>query len=137
MAEQPRLPEPTMDASDLYREEVVTDRRVGTIRILTPIKPDGTPDSSRTTSFVGEAQIYTTMGTLPLSFELDGTTLQEAVASYAPAAKEAVERTVRELEEYRRQSASSIVVPRGGGGGGGGGFGGAGGFGGGGKIQLP
>ena len=36
-----------MDTSNLFREEVVTDRKVGTIRILTPIKSDGTPDDSR------------------------------------------------------------------------------------------
>jgi hypothetical protein len=119
MAERPenRLPEPKMDADALYREEIYTDRQIGTIRVLLPVKTDGSPDRARATLYVGEAQIYTTMGTLPLSFELDATNLQEAVARYAPAAKEAVERAVRELEEMRRQAASSIVIPRGGAGG--------------------
>ena len=116
MAERPegRLPEPKMEANALYREEVYTDRQIGTIRVLNPVKKDGSPDAARPTIYVGEAQIYTTMGTLPLSFELDATTLSEAVTQYAPAAKEAVERAVRELEEMRRQAASSIVIPRGG-----------------------
>src|SRR3954447_3893612 len=116
MAERPegRLPEPTMDASALYREEIYTDRQIGTIRALIPVKQDGSPDTARGTLYVGEAQIYTTMGTLPLSFELDARTLSEALTNYAPAAKEAVERAVRELEEMRRQAASSIVIPRGG-----------------------
>jgi hypothetical protein len=116
MAERPdsRLPEPKMDPNALYREEIYTDRQIGTIRVLNPVKTDGSVDAARPTLFVGEAQIYTTMGTLPLSFELDASNLQEAVASYAPAAKEAVERAVRELDEMRRQAASSIVVPRGG-----------------------
>jgi hypothetical protein len=134
MAERPegRLPEPKMDANALYREEVYTDRQIGTIRALIPVKTDGSPDRARSTLYVGEAQIYTTMGTLPLSFELDASTLTEAVAKYAPAAKEAVERAVHELEEMRRQAASSIVIPRGGAGGLP-----PGGVGGGGKIQLP
>ena len=110
---EPKLPEPTMDAADLYREEIYTDRKMGTIRVLTPVKADGTPDITRPTSYVGEAQMYTTMGTLPLSFEIDATNLSEAVAGYPPAAKEAVERMVREIEEYRRQAASSIVLPGG------------------------
>jgi hypothetical protein len=121
-----------MDANALYREEIYTDRQVGTIRVLTPVTQDGAPDTARPTLFVGEAQIYTSMGALPLSFELEGSTLSEAVAQYAPAAKEAVERAVRELEEMRRQAASSIVIPRGGAGGLPPGA-----MGGGGKIQMP
>lgn len=138
---EPRLPEPTMNADELYREEVITDRRVGTIRVLTPVTPDGSRDLARAVLFVGEAQMYTNMGTLPLSFEINADNLAQAVAGYAPAAKEAVERMVQELEDYRRQAASSIVIPRGGapGMGGPGGLGGLGpgGMPGGGKIQMP
>ncbi|HZP89191.1 MAG TPA: hypothetical protein VFB54_20460 [Burkholderiales bacterium] len=138
MAERPddRMPEPKMDPDDLYREEIITDRRVGTLRVLTPIRGDGMVDSRRKTLYVGEAQIYTNMGALPLSFEIQADDLAAAVKGYAPAAKEAVERAVREIEDMRRQAASSIVIPRGGAGGlPGGGMGGL--PGGGGKIQLP
>ena len=67
-----------------------------------------------------------------LSFEIDAANLEEAVAKFAAGAKGAFERTVRELEEYRRQSASSIVIPDRGAGG----FG-PGGLPGGGKLQIP
>jgi hypothetical protein len=127
-----RLPEPKMDSAGLYREEVITDRKVGTIRVLTPIRSDGSMDAGRKILYVGEAQIYTTMGALPLSFELDANSLSDAVTKYAPAAKQAVEHAVRELEDMRRQAASSIVIPKGGAGGLP-----PGGLGGGGKIQLP
>jgi len=127
-----RLPEPKMDPAGLFREEVITDRKVGTIRVLTPIRSDGSMDAGRKTLYLGEAQIYTTMGTLPLSFELDADSLSDAVTKYAPAAKQAVEQAVRELEDMRRQAASSIVIPKGGAGGLP-----PGGLGGGGKIQLP
>lgn len=132
-----RMPEPKMDATDLYREELVTDRRVGSIRVLNPIKRDGAPDAARRTVYIGEAQIYTNMGALPLSFEIDASSLSEAVSGYAAGAKDAVERAVRELEDMRRQAASSIVIPRGGAGGLGPGGGMPGGGLGGGKIQLP
>lgn len=139
MAERPedRMPEPKMDPTSLYREEIYTDRRVGLIRVLTPVNSKGAPDTSRKPIFVGEAQIYTNMGALPLSFELEAASLEEAVERYADAAKQAVEQAIREVQELRRQAASSIVIPQGGFGAGGvGGPGGGGLVGpGGGRIQ--
>jgi hypothetical protein len=125
-----------MDAASLYREELFTDRKVGMIRVLTPVKADGSPDTKRPSVYVGEAQIYTNMGALPLSFELDATSLQEAVQRYADAAKLAVEQAIKEIQDLRRQAASSIVIPQGGAAGLGGGPAGGGLVGpGGGRIQ--
>ena len=121
-----------MDASSLYREEIYTDRRIGTIRAMVPVVPSGATDPGRPVAFMGEAQIMTQMGPLPVTFEIEAKSLSEAVEGYAAAAKVAVERTVRELQEMRRQAASSLVIP----GQGGGGFS-PGGLGGGGKIQMP
>ena len=111
MADDPRDFEPTMDGADLWREEIVTDRRVGTIRILTPITADGGTDPARRVSYVGQAQIMTTAGMLPISFEIEATTLADAVQKFGPAAKVALEETVRELQEIRRQAASQLVIP--------------------------
>ncbi len=137
MADRPDPRDPEMDAGALYREEIVTDRRVGTIRVMTPIGPDGRIDDKRPMLFVGEAQMLTSVGPLPISFDIEAATLAEAVAKYGAAAKDGFERAVRELQDMRRQQASSIVLPPPGAAGafsaGGGGFG----AGGGGKIQLP
>ena len=136
MATRPeeRLTEPKMDPDALYLEEVFTDRRVGTIRRLTPVTGQGAVDASRTVSYVGETQVMTSVGALPISFEIEAKDLAEAAAKFGPEAKDAIERTVRDLQEMRRQAASSIVVPQGG-------MGGMGGLGGGmpggGKIQMP
>jgi len=119
----------TMDAAGVYREDVYTDRKVGTIRCLTPVKSDGSPDPGRKPVYVGEAQILTPMGAIPVTFEIEAATLDAAVTQYPNAAKQAVERTVKEIQELRRQAASSIVIPQGGGLP-------PGGLGGGGKIQL-
>src|SRR3954469_22665766 len=124
--------DPKMDATSLYREDIITDRKVGTIRMLTPLNTDGATDTARPVLYMGEAQIMTGAGPLPISFEIEAETLAAAVDEFGNAAKEAIERTVRDLQEMRRQAASSIVVPQGGMGGLGGG-----GLGGGGKIQLP
>ena len=100
-----------MDATSLYREEIFTDRAAGTLRVLVPVKVNGSVDASRSTLFIGEAQILTNMGPLPISFEVPGKDLAEAVDNYGEAAKAGVERAVRELQELRRQASSSIVLP--------------------------
>jgi len=113
MAEQTgaRAGEARMDAASLYREEIYTDRAAGTLRVLVPVKTDGTADTARPTLFIGEAQILTNMGPLPISFEVDAKNLVEAIENYGEAAKVGVERAVRELQELRRQASSSIVLP--------------------------
>jgi len=123
-----------MDAAGLYREEMFTDRKVGAIRRLTPVTAEGEPDTTRPVLFIGQAEIMTNMGPVPLSFEIDGTSLTEAVAGFSAAATVAIERTVQQIQEMRRQAASQLVVPQGGmpnlGPSGPGGRGG-------GKIQIP
>lgn len=111
MAGPTNAPEPKMDVNDLYREDTFTDRKVGTIRVMTPIRPDGSPDPSRAASYVGQAQIMTPAGALPLSFEIEAGNLSEACAGFADGAKVAFEETMKELQEMRRQQASSIVIP--------------------------
>jgi hypothetical protein len=101
----------TMDPASLYREDIFTDRKLGTIRHLIPVKADGTPDQSRTALFIGQAQIVTPGGLLPLSFEIEANSLSEAIEQFGAAAKVAIEDTVRELQELRRQAASSLVIP--------------------------
>jgi hypothetical protein len=53
----------------------------------------------------------TTGGMLPITFELEATSLGDAAAKFGAAAKVALEDTVRELQELRRQAASQIVIP--------------------------
>ena len=36
-----------MDATSLYREEIYTDRRIGTIRAMVPVTSKGDPDAKR------------------------------------------------------------------------------------------
>lgn len=132
----PRMPDIKMDAQALYREDVYTDRKVGTIRQLMPVKSDGTNDPGRKVLYIGEAQILTAAGPLPINFDIPAQGLAEAVAKFGEAAKLAVERTVQELQELRRQQSSSIVIPQAGATGFGPGGVPPGGLPGGGKIKL-
>ena len=100
-----------MNAGSLYREEGVTDRRIGSIRILTPVTADGLADGMRRVLYVGEAQVLTPGGVLPLVFDIDAGSLSEAVQKFASGADAAVERALRELEALRREAASPLIVP--------------------------
>jgi hypothetical protein len=130
--------EPQMTAEDLYREEIFTDRRVGTIQRLMPVNALGEIDALRPVLYVGQTQILTSAGALPLSFEIDAKSLVEATQKFGDAAKVALQQTMERLEEMRRDAASSIIVPDAGAAGQLGGLGGMGSMpGGGGKIRMP
>src|SRR5438445_775169 len=105
MAPEMRTGEPRMDPTSLYREDVITDRRVGTLRVMTPIKTDGSPDPGRPVVYVGEAQLLTQAGLLPLVFEIDATSLADAIEKFAAGATAAIERQT-DLNQYdHRQDA--------------------------------
>lgn len=112
MAED-RNQDPQMDPEGLYQEDNFTDRRVGSIRRLSPVRADGTADPARPVLFIGQAEIMTNMGPVPISFEIESQTLADAVIGFAPAAQAAIERTVQQIQEMRRQQASQLVVPQG------------------------
>ena len=119
-----------VDPNSLYMEEIFTDRRIGTIRRLTPVNEEGQRDTARAVLYMGETQVLTPAGALPIGFEIGAGSLGEAAEKFGTLAKEAIERTVKELQELRRQAASSIVIPQGG-------LPPTGGMPGGGKIQMP
>ncbi len=103
-----------MDPAALFLEEIFTDRRVGTIRRMTPVDGQGAPDHAQPVTYTGETQVVTPVGTLPIAFEIDAASLAEAAEKFGELAQQAIERTMKELQEMRRQAASSIVIPQGG-----------------------
>jgi hypothetical protein len=111
MAQETGLPDVQIDGKDLYREEVFTDRRAGTIRRLVPVTLEGQSDATRATIYSGQTQLLTPGGVLPLAFEIEAVTLEEAITRFADAVKLALEQAIEEAREYRRESASRIVVP--------------------------
>jgi hypothetical protein len=134
MAAKNDLPEVHLDPAGLYREEIFTDRRAGTIRRLTPVTVAGATDPGRPVLFSGQTQLLTPAGVLPLVFEIEATTLEEALTRFPEGVNAALEQAIEEAREMRRESASRIVVPEVGGGGIGPGPGGSAG---GGKIKFP
>lgn len=101
----------TFARENLYQEEVFSDLRVGSIRRLTPVLPDGSRDMGRPQLFTGQTQLMSPAGPLPIQCNIDATSLDEAMLKFPQAINEAVEKLVQEAEEIRRQEASRIVVP--------------------------
>ena len=116
MAQENQIPEIKLDITQLYQEEIFTDRKAGTLRRLTPVLADGSKDASRPVLFSGQTQLLTPMGVLPLAFELDAATIEDACAKFPDAVKVAIEQAIEEAREMRREQASRIVVPEAGGG---------------------
>jgi hypothetical protein len=129
MAQDTGLPDIQLDRDSLYREEVFTDRKAGTLRRLVPITADGSPDAARPTLYSGQTQLLTPGGVLPLAFDIDAQSLDDAITKFPTAMQVALEQAIEEAREYRREAASRIVVPDVAGGG-------MGGIPGGGKIKL-
>jgi hypothetical protein len=116
---QEALDQLTFNADGLYQEENFTDRQVGSIQRLSPIKRDGSPDDSRPVLYLGSTQVMTPVGALPLNFELDAGSLEEAMEAFPAAAQVALEQAMEQLKEMQREQASRIMTPDQMGGGGG------------------
>jgi hypothetical protein len=127
MAQEPGLPDIQVDRDALYREDMFTDRKAGTIRRLTPVDAEGAPDATRPVLFSGQTQLLTPGGVLPLSFDIEASSLADAVARFPAAVHAALEAAIEEAREFRREASSRIVVPE---------IGGGGALPGGGKIKL-
>jgi hypothetical protein len=111
MAQDSGLPEIQLDGAGLYREDMFTDRKAGTIRRLVPVTVDGHADPSRSVLYSGQTQLLTPTGVLPLGFEIEADSLEDAVRKFPAAVKEALDQAIEEAREYRREASSRIVVP--------------------------
>jgi hypothetical protein len=98
---------------NLHQEEVFTDLTVGSIRRLSPVKQNGEPDKTRPILFVGQAQIYTQQGPMPIQFPIDAKNLQQAMDMFPTAMEAFVEHLVEQAKEFQRQEQSRLIVPGG------------------------
>ncbi len=105
------IAEMQMDAANLYREESFTDIKVGSMRKLTPVKTDGSPDETRQVLFIAQTQLLSQAGPLPINCEIEADTLEEALQKFPAAVKQAVDQMIEEVKEIQRAQASQIVMP--------------------------
>ncbi|OPY12269.1 MAG: hypothetical protein A4E70_00589 [Syntrophus sp. PtaU1.Bin005] len=97
--------------NNLYREDSFTDMQVGSIRVLIPVKPDGSEDSSRAALFIGQAQVMSPQGPLPLQGPIEAKSLSEAMDKFPQAMEQALKQMLSEVREYQRQQESGLILP--------------------------
>jgi hypothetical protein len=105
------LSEIMLDDKNLFREEVFTDLRVGSIKQLTPVTSDGSRDLGRPMTYIGETQLMSQMGPLPVQAPIEADNLQQAMEGFPAAVQTAVEAMISEVKELQRKEMSRIVVP--------------------------
>src|SRR5512137_2223799 len=111
-ANEPKITNIKINPDNLYREESFTDLTYATIRRLTPVKIDGSPDESREPIFTGMTQLMSPNGPIPVQCLIEGAkTLSEAAEKLPAAIEKTVQAMIAEAEEMRRQEASKIIVP--------------------------
>lgn len=100
-----------LNGKDMYKEESYTDLKVGAIRSLTPVKADGSLDESRDPIFMGQTQLMSPNGPLPVSCMIDAKSLSEAVEKFPEAIKQEVEGLIAKAQEAKEKESSRIIVP--------------------------
>ncbi len=85
--------------------------QVATIRRLTPGGRERLPDPTRKVLFIGQAQLMSQVGPLPVQTVIEADTLKEAMAKFPAALREAVDQLMDEAREARRREASRIIHP--------------------------
>ncbi len=107
----------TIDKSNLYREESITDLKVASIRKLIPIKPDGSEDEKRAIIFVGHTQLMSPEGPVPIHARLNAKNLDEAMNAFPQAMQQALAEMVEKIKQMQQQEKmqqkedSRIIVP--------------------------
>ena len=97
--------------SNLYLEESFTDLDMGSIRRLTPVKPNGLRDKTRKQIFVGHLNLMTPQGPIPIQAPIDAKNLKEAMEMYPGAMKIALKKMQEEFEKLKEKQESRIIVP--------------------------
>ena len=96
---------------NLYQEEFFTDLEMASIRRLTPVKPNGMRDKNRKTVYVGNVNLMTPQGPLPIQAAIDAKNLKEAMERYPEAMKNALKEMEENIKKLQREKESKIIVP--------------------------
>jgi hypothetical protein len=98
-----------LDRNNLFQEETFTDVHNGSVKRFTPVRPDGTPDKSRKTIYLGQTSLYTPDGPLPIQNVIAAKDLAQAFKRFPEAMEQAVQRLVEEAKKMREDKPSPII----------------------------
>ncbi|MDI9570059.1 MAG: hypothetical protein QM278_04890 [Pseudomonadota bacterium] len=100
-----------INQNNLYREEIFTDMTVGSLHQLTPVKANGEPDKQRKILFIGNTQLITKQGPLPIRFPIDAKNLPQAAERFPEAMENFVAMMLAQAKEMQSREESRIIVP--------------------------
>lgn len=105
----------TIDQDNLYKEESITDLKIGGIQVLTPIRTDGSKDETRSTMFLGRTQLNTPQGPIPIQAKIEAKSIAEALEKFPDAmgdeTKKVMDRIIKLQEKQKKARDSRIIVP--------------------------
>ncbi len=107
----------TVDRTNLYREESITDLKVASIRRMIPVNADGTEDTSRVSVFIGHTQLMSPDGPLPIQSQLAANNIEEALDIFPEAMKQALGEMVERIkkmqaeQQQKQNKESRIIMP--------------------------
>ena len=102
-------PEIRIDQDNLYHEETFTDLKVGWVRRLTPVTPDGNRDKSREPLFIGQTQLATPQGPIPIHCQLPAKTLPDAIKKFPEVMELTIKNMIERAKEMQEQATSRII----------------------------
>lgn len=115
MSQQIKHDDFSVDKKNLYREETITDFKIATIKILTPIHMDGSEDTSRSKRFFGETQMVSPEGPIPVRAMIPATTYEEAMDEFPKVMEKALHDLVEQVKQMKNQGAPggarSKIIP--------------------------
>ena len=112
MANEPsQIADIKFDRRNLYREETITDLKVGTIQRLTPIKVDGTKDQSPPRHLRGPDATPLAGWTRAGFLAHRGGDSRRGDPSVPETMQKAVEKLVDDVKQLQREQMNRIVVP--------------------------
>ncbi|MCP3942827.1 MAG: cytoplasmic protein [Desulfobacteraceae bacterium] len=104
-----------VDKTNLYREISITDLKIANIRQLIPVNVDGSDDTSRETIFIGNTQLGTPQGPIPMQAKLEASSMEEAMDLFPKAmeleTKKVIESFKRMEAQQKKEKESKIIMP--------------------------
>ncbi len=103
-----------VDKTNLYREISVTDLKIANVRQLIPVTVDGVDDTTRETLFIGNTQLGTPQGPIPMQAKLEAATLEEAMDLFPKAMELETQKVIenfKRMEAQQKKEKSNIIMP--------------------------
>lgn len=102
---------PVYAREGLYRVDTFTDTHIADIKMLVPVRTDGTPDITRDAIFVSTCTAKLNGQLIPVTFRIPAATLEEACAKVI---EEGEKETAKVIEKANQQRAQPrLMVPPG------------------------